>query len=59
MFDIEADVSVYGHTGKYIADNGRDHDSRFDSPWDAVQMALGYFEEAQTGGNSVWPPLLI
>lgn len=51
VFDIETGVSVYKHAGKYVADDGRNRDSRFDSPRDAVQMALGYFGQAQTDGD--------
>lgn len=50
VFDIETGVSVYEHAGKYVADDGRDRESKYDAARDAVQMALEYFEEARVGG---------
>ncbi|WP_435068496.1 hypothetical protein [Haloplanus sp. C73] len=52
VFDIETGVSVYEHAGKYVADDGRDRDSRFDSPCDAAKMAVGYLEAVEAGGDA-------
>ncbi|AEH35590.1 hypothetical protein [Halopiger xanaduensis] len=52
VFDIETGVSVYEHAGKYVASDDGDRDPRFDSPRDAAQMAVGYLEAVEAGGDA-------
>ena len=52
VFDIETGVSVYEHAGKYVASDGDSRDSRFDSPRDAAQMAVGYLKTVEAGGDA-------
>ena len=52
VFDIETGVSVYEHAGKYVVSDGDDCDSRFDSSRNAAQMAVGYLEAVEAGGDA-------
>jgi len=52
VFDIETGVSVYEHAGKYVASDGDGRDSRLNLPRDAAQMAVGYLEAVEAGGDA-------